>query len=214
MINVLLFLLVSIILVIYLKKTWKVNIEYSKSKNIVEEVILSFNKEIEGLKQKIEEFNIKFQNLQLPDMDQVKSELDSLSSKIEDLLGLYSTLEKKIENIEMDAYKGTIKAFHWHKKQDDLWFVATGKAIVVLHDLRDNSPTKDETQIITAGKDDYKLIVIPRGVAHGYKVLSEEPVLLFYHTTEPYNPRNPDEGRMSFDDSRIGFDWNIGVNKG
>ena len=112
------------------------------------------------------------------------------------------------------AYKGTIKAFHWHKKQDDLWFAATGKAIVVLHDLRDNSPTKDETQIITAGKDDYKLIVIPRGVAHGYKVLSEEPVLLFYHTTEPYNPRNPDEGRMSFDDSRIGFDWNIGVNKG
>ena len=112
------------------------------------------------------------------------------------------------------AYKGTIKAFHWHKKQDDLWFVATGKAIVVLHDLRDNSPTKGETQIITAGKDDYKLIVIPRGVAHGYKVLSEEPVLLFYHTTEPYNPRNPDEGRMSFDDSRIGFDWNIGVNKG
>jgi len=105
MINVLLFLLVSIILVIYLKKTWKVNIEYSKSKNIVEEVILSFNKEIEGLKQKIEEFNIKFQNLQLPDMDQVKSELDSLSSKIEDLLGLYSTLEKKIENIEMDADK-------------------------------------------------------------------------------------------------------------
>lgn len=106
------------------------------------------------------------------------------------------------------AYKGTIKAFHWHKKQDDLWFVATGKALVVLYDLRKNSPTKGETQVIMAGQDDYKLILIPKGVAHGYKVLSKEPVLLFYHTTEPYNPKKPDEERIPFDDPKIGFNWN------
>jgi dTDP-4-dehydrorhamnose 3,5-epimerase len=106
------------------------------------------------------------------------------------------------------AYKGTIKAFHWHKKQDDLWFVATGKAMVVLHDLREDSVTFGQTQIIPAGKDDYKLILIPIGVAHGYKVLSDEPVLLFYHTTESYDPKNPDEERIAFDDPKIGFDWN------
>lgn len=105
------------------------------------------------------------------------------------------------------AYKGTIKAFHWHKKQDDLWFVATGKAKVVLHDLRKNSPTKGETQVIMAGKDDYKLIVIPAGVAHGYQVLSDEPVLLFYHTTEPYDAASPDEERIPFNDPNINFNW-------
>lgn len=105
------------------------------------------------------------------------------------------------------AYKGTIKAFHWHKKQDDLWFVAAGKAMIVLYDLREDSKTFGETQVIYAGKDDYKLIVIPAGVAHGYKVLSNEPVLLFYHTTEPYNAKAPDEERMAHDDPRIGFDW-------
>jgi len=105
------------------------------------------------------------------------------------------------------AYQGTIKAFHWHKKQDDLWFVATGQAWVVLHDLRENSPTKGETQVIMAGKDDYKLILIPQGVAHGYKVLSKEPVLLLYHTTEPYNIKSPDEERLAPDDPKIGFDW-------
>lgn len=105
------------------------------------------------------------------------------------------------------AYKGAIKAFHWHKKQDDLWFVATGRAMIVLYDLREGSSTKGKTEVIYAGKDDYKLIVIPAGVAHGYKVLSNEPVLLFYHTTEPYNPKNPDEERISFNDPRIGFDW-------
>lgn len=105
------------------------------------------------------------------------------------------------------AYKGTIKAFHWHKKQDDLWFVATGQAKVVLHDLRENSPTKGETKVIMAGEGDYKLILIPQGVAHGYQVLSNDPVLLFYHTTEPYNAENPDEERLAPDDPKIGFDW-------
>lgn len=105
------------------------------------------------------------------------------------------------------AYQHTIKAFHYHKKQDDLWFVATGKAMVVLHDMRDDSPTCRETQVIYTEEGDYKLILIPVGVAHGYKVLSKEPVLLFYHTTESYNPKNPDEERIPYDDPKIGFDW-------
>lgn len=105
------------------------------------------------------------------------------------------------------AYKDTIKAFHWHKKQDDLWFIASGKAVIVLHDLREDSDTFGETQVIQAGADDYKLILIPIGVAHGYKVVSEEPLLLFYHTTESYSLDFPDEERIPWDDSEIGFDW-------
>ena len=42
---------------------------------------------------------------------------------------------------------------------------------------------------------------------HGYRVLGSQPVGLFYHTTEPYDPAAPDEERMPFDDPRIGFDW-------
>ncbi|MFA5106907.1 MAG: dTDP-4-dehydrorhamnose 3,5-epimerase family protein [Patescibacteria group bacterium] len=106
------------------------------------------------------------------------------------------------------ANRGVIKAFHFHERQDDLWFAATGKAMIVLHDLRPDSATKGETQVIFAGRDDYKLILIPIGVAHGYKVLSAEPVMLFYHTTEAYDPKNPDEKRLLYDDPKIGFDWN------
>ena len=105
------------------------------------------------------------------------------------------------------AYKGTIKGFHKHEKQDDLWFVATGKALVVLYDARPDSPTYRQTQTLYAGAGDYKLIVIPIGVAHGYKVLSDEPVILFYHTTEPYNRENPDERRMPYNDPSINFKW-------
>lgn len=105
------------------------------------------------------------------------------------------------------AYPGTIKAFHWHEKQDDLWFVATGRAAVVMHDLRADSPTRGQTEVVAAGAGDQKLIVIPAGVAHGYKVLGQEPVMLFYHTTEPYDAIAPDEKRIPYNDPKIGFNW-------
>tara|TARA_Y100000590_G_scaffold344091_2_gene393389 strand:- start:5984 stop:6466 length:483 start_codon:yes stop_codon:yes gene_type:complete len=105
------------------------------------------------------------------------------------------------------AYKDTIKAFHWHQRQDDLWFVASGKAFIVLHDLREGSSTYGTTETVTAGVDNYKLILIPVGVAHGYKVVSDDPVLLFYHTTESYDSVNPDEKRIAYNDPNIGFNW-------
>lgn len=106
------------------------------------------------------------------------------------------------------THEGSIKAFHVHDRQDDLWFVATGKATVVLHDLRPDSPTRGQTDVMSAGANDYKVILIPAGVAHGYKVESREPVLLFYHTTKPYDANHPDERRIPYDDPLIGFDWN------
>ena len=105
------------------------------------------------------------------------------------------------------TYPGTIKAFHWHRRQDDLWFVAAGMAQVVLHDLREDSRTHGQTDVHYLGDQNRQLLVIPSGVAHGYRVLGAEPVLLVYHTTEPYNPSDPDEERLPFDDPSIGFDW-------
>lgn len=105
------------------------------------------------------------------------------------------------------TYSGTIKGFHWHERQEDLWFAATGRVAIVLHDLRSESPTFGQTEVLYAGQDDYKLIVIPPGVAHGYKVISAEPVLLFYHTNETYDPKNPDEQRLPWNDPKINFDW-------
>lgn len=106
-----------------------------------------------------------------------------------------------------ETYPGVIKAFHWHKKQWDVWFVAKGMAQIVLYDLREDSPTKGETQVIYAGENNPLVISIPPGVAHGYRVLGNKKVGLFYHTSQPYDPENPDEERIPFDDPKIGFDW-------
>lgn len=99
-INVLLLLSVSAVLAVYIKKTLEANREYRRAKDIVEEVVLSFNKELQGLKQKIGEIDTKFQDIELPNVDQVRSEINELASKIENLLGFYSALEKKIEDVK------------------------------------------------------------------------------------------------------------------
>ena len=103
------------------------------------------------------------------------------------------------------TYPGVIKAFHWHRRQDDLWFVAAGMAQVVLHDLREDSPTRGETSVYYLGEHSRHLLVIPAGVAHGYRVLGTQPVLLVYHTTHTYDPE--DELRLPYNDPSIGFDW-------
>jgi len=105
------------------------------------------------------------------------------------------------------SYPGVIKAFHYHKKQDDLWFFPKGNAQVVLYDMRDDSLTKGETNVFYMGEHNPILLLIPKGVAHGYRVLGNEPAIITYFTTESYNPEEPDEFRIPWNDPSIGFDW-------
>ncbi|MBU2595772.1 dTDP-4-dehydrorhamnose 3,5-epimerase family protein [Patescibacteria group bacterium] len=105
------------------------------------------------------------------------------------------------------TYSGVIKAFHWHKKQDDLWFCVSGNIQVVLYDRRPRSKTKGETSVFFLGEDNPKIVLIPKGVAHGYRVLGTKPAILVYFTTKSYNPNVPDEERIPFDDKKINFNW-------
>jgi dTDP-4-dehydrorhamnose 3,5-epimerase len=102
-----------------------------------------------------------------------------------------------------------IKAFHWHKRQWDYWDIVEGNARVVLVDLRAGSPTAGRVQVVIAGQNSPKMIAIPPLVGHGYQALDLHDVLLCYYVTEPYDPDQPDEGRIPWDDPRIGFDWTI-----
>ncbi len=106
-----------------------------------------------------------------------------------------------------ETYPGVIKAFHWHKRQWDMWFVLKGMAQVVLYDLRPKSPTKGETMVLHVGEKNLCFIAIPPGVAHGYKVLGDTSMGIMYHTSETYDPKNPDEERIPFDSKDINFKW-------
>lgn len=105
------------------------------------------------------------------------------------------------------SYPGVIKAFHYHKKQDDIWFFPKGNAQVVLHDLRADSPTYKRTEVFYMGEYNPVALFIPRNVAHGYRVLGNEPAIITYLTNRSYDPDEPDEYRIPYNDPDIGFEW-------
>jgi dTDP-4-dehydrorhamnose 3,5-epimerase len=103
------------------------------------------------------------------------------------------------------SYPGTIKAFHFHRRQTDLWVPVQGMLQVALVDLRQHSPTYGSRNTLYVGNLRPWQVLIPPGVGHGYKVIGPDPALLVYLTNRFYDPT--DEGRISYDDPRIQYDW-------
>ena len=105
------------------------------------------------------------------------------------------------------SYPGTIKAFHFHRYQTDLWVPAQGVFQVALVDMRPDSPTYGVKNTMYVGSLKPWQILIPPGVGHGYKVVGENAAMLVYVTNQLYNPK--DEGRVPYNDTSIAYDWEL-----
>ena len=105
------------------------------------------------------------------------------------------------------TYPGAIKAFHYHLHQTDCWIPSAGMLQVGLVDLREQSPTFGAKNTLYIGMLRPWMIVVPPGVAHGYKVIGTEPAGLIYVTNRCYDPG--DEGRIRHDDARVNYDWEL-----
>ena len=103
------------------------------------------------------------------------------------------------------SYPGTIKAFHFHGRQSDFWAPVKGMLQVVLVDLRKDSATFGIRNTLYLGTLRPWQLLIPPGVAHGYKVIGSEPAMLVYITDRHYDPS--DEGRIPYNDPGICYDW-------
>jgi len=106
-------------------------------------------------------------------------------------------------------YPGVIRAWHWHKKQDDFFVVMKGMIKVGLYDMREGSPTRGEVGEFYLGDNNNIMLKIPVGVVHGYKTVGTEPSLLINFPSEVYNPQEPDEYRLPWNTDQIPFDWDI-----
>jgi dTDP-4-dehydrorhamnose 3,5-epimerase len=95
---------------------------------------------------------------------------------------------------------GTIKAFHLHRNQDDLWFVPPGDRLLIgLLDVREGSATRDLSMRLVLGAGKARLLFVPRGVAHGVANLSPRPASVIYFVTQAFDAQNPDEHRLPYD---------------
>lgn len=103
------------------------------------------------------------------------------------------------------TYPGVIKAFHYHLRQHDCWTVVAGMLQVALCDLREGSRTFGQRNTFYIGELRPWRLLIPPGVAHGYKVIGAEPAVLVYATSRFYDAN--DEGRLPYDDPGLAYDW-------
>lgn len=107
------------------------------------------------------------------------------------------------------AYPNVVKAWHMHKKQTDHLVCITGMVKLALYDDRKKSKTRGEINEFVIGEQNQALVKVPPEVWHGFKVISQKPVIFVNTPTELYDYKKPDEHRLPPDTNRIPYDWKL-----
>jgi dTDP-4-dehydrorhamnose 3,5-epimerase len=96
---------------------------------------------------------------------------------------------------------GTIRGLHYHERgQDDLFACLQGTARVVVLERESGEVFTEDI-----GDDNPVAIYIPGRHAHGFEALTD--LLFCYHVTEEYDPVDPDEHAVAWDDPRVRDVW-------
>jgi len=103
--------------------------------------------------------------------------------------------------------QGAVKGWHYHKKQYDNFVCVSGMIKLVCYDERTGSRTQGAVNEFFIGTHQPLLVQIPPHVWHGFKGISEPEALVINVSTEPYNPKRPDEFRTEPHGGHIPYDW-------
>lgn len=107
--------------------------------------------------------------------------------------------------------KGVAKAWHYHKNQTDNFVCISGKALVVLYDSRKDSPTFGQVLkfILEEPSNNSQpiLLQIPPMVIHGFTAIDCDKATILNIPDKLYNPKNPDEFRLSWNTDEVPFKW-------
>lgn len=115
-----------------------------------------------------------------------------------------------VQDNESKSSYGVIRGLHYQiypAAQSKLIRVISGKIFDVALDIRRDSPTFGKWFGIELDSEEKKQVLIPKGFAHGFSVLSETAVIQ-YKCDNFYNPKA--ERGISACDTSLGIDWKIG----
>jgi dTDP-4-dehydrorhamnose 3,5-epimerase len=97
---------------------------------------------------------------------------------------------------------GVVRGLHFHERgQDDLFACLRGTARVVVLDRQTG-----ETYTEDIGEENRVALYIPGRHAHGFEALTD--LLFVYHVTAEYDPDDPDEHTIPWNDPRVANLWN------
>jgi dTDP-4-dehydrorhamnose 3,5-epimerase len=113
--------------------------------------------------------------------------------------------------IHVSLKPAAISAWHLHERQTDQIVVVAGMVELVLHDPRDDSPTRGQTDVLHLSPMRPTVVSIPPGVWHGVKNMLAADFSSFLNLFDrPYEHGDPDEWRLPVRNDQIPYDFGAG----
>ena len=114
-----------------------------------------------------------------------------------------------VQDNQASSAFGVIRGLHFQNDpfaQTKLIRVLSGKIIDAVVDIRKNSHTYGKAYTILLSAENKKQLLVPKGFAHGYSVISETAEV-FYKCDEFYHKET--EGGIAWNDPALNIDWQI-----
>jgi dTDP-4-dehydrorhamnose 3,5-epimerase len=118
-----------------------------------------------------------------------------------------------VQDNQSSSKYGVIRGLHFQKPpyaQTKLIRVLHGEILDVVLDLRHSSKTFGQYYSILLSSQNHFQLLIPKGFAHGFSVLSETADVM-YKCDELYNKES--ESGILFNDPKLGIDWKVDADK-
>ncbi len=114
-----------------------------------------------------------------------------------------------VQDNQASSTFGVIRGLHYQQEphaQTKLIRVLSGKILDAVVDIRKNSPTYGKAYTIELSAENKKQLLVPKGFAHGYSVISETAEV-FYKCDVFYHKES--EGGIAWNDPALNIDWQI-----
>ena len=114
-----------------------------------------------------------------------------------------------VQDNQSFSKKGTIRGLHYQSPpfaQGKLVWVALGKVLDVMVDLRKDSPDFGKYLQVELSSDDFRMLYIPPGFAHGFATLRDNTIFS-YICSHTYHKES--EGTVLWNDLDLNIDWQL-----
>jgi dTDP-4-dehydrorhamnose 3,5-epimerase len=128
-----------------------------------------------------------------------------------DVMEKHSIVADFVQDNQSLSNKGIIRGMHFQIPpfaQDKLVRVIAGAVLDVVVDIRRSSPTYGKVFSVELSAENFTMLLIPKGFAHGFETL-EDKTIFSYKCTDYYHPSA--EGGIAWNSPSLQIPWRTSV---
>jgi dTDP-4-dehydrorhamnose 3,5-epimerase len=131
-----------------------------------------------------------------------------LESYNEQVMAGIGVRDRFVQDNHSCSHRNVLRGLHYQIRQPQgkLVRVVDGEILDVVVDLRRSSPTFGTWEAIPLSGENKRMLWIPVGFAHGFRVISEKAHVL-YKTTDFYAPEH--ERTLAWNDPTLKINWEL-----